>query len=880
MMPYTKKGAETMLKLTNIVKDYDVATHPVHALKGVSISFRQSEFVAILGHSGCGKTTLLNIIGGLDRYTSGDLIIRGKSTKNFKNKDWDSYRNHSIGFVFQSYNLIPHQSVLANVELALTLSGVKKAERRRRATEALEKVGLADQLHKKPNQLSGGQMQRVAIARALVNNPEILLADEPTGALDSDTSVQVMDLLKEIAKDRLVIMVTHNPELAEQYANRIVRLVDGNIVSDSNPYDDTRDAIQPAGKQSRAFMSALTAFSLSLSNLLTKKGRTILTAFAGSIGIIGIAMILSLSTGINNYIAQVERDTLSSYPITLEKSTIDLNSMMESAHPDGEDLPMEEGKIYSSNVMSGMMDMMLSSSTVNNLADFKLFLDSGSSGIDQYVSEIRYGYSTPLYLYRSDLSGGVFRVNPNAVFEELGMDMGNTSMSPIDMDVWHQLTTNQELLESQYEVLAGQLPSAWNEVVLVVDQNNRVTDFTLYALGVLDMEQLKQAMQDAMAGNDINIQTESYSFDYADFIGMEFKLLLSTDYYQEQNSIWVDMSEDELYLTGKLQNAQTIRIVGILRPNEGISGVTTGVMGYTSELMTHLINQVNDADIVKAQLAQPDTDIFTGLPFTDPNAAAVIYTMEQLINEIIPALPEEVQAQLLGAIAQMQADGTPDEQIATALSQYLAGASSGATLEQNLTALGVSDFSDPAVIEIYPIDFEAKDHIADIISNYNSTRAEEDQIVYTDYVGLMMSSVTTIINAISYILIAFVGISLVVSSIMIGIITNISVLERTKEIGILRAVGASKKDISRVFNAETMIVGLAAGLVGIGVTELLLIPTNLLIRNLANLDAKAVLSPTAAIILVAISILLTFVAGLIPSRKAAKKDPVVALRTE
>ena len=868
-----------MLKLNNIVKDYATGNQTVHALKGVSIAFRQSEFVAILGHSGCGKTTLLNIIGGLDRYSSGDLVIRGRSTKDFKSRDWDTYRNHSVGFVFQSYNLIPHQTVLANVELALTLSGVKKAERRRRATEALEKVGLGDQLHKKPNQLSGGQMQRVAIARALVNNPEILLADEPTGALDSDTSVQVMDLLREIAHDRLVIMVTHNPELAEQYANRIVRLIDGNIVSDSNPYDDTNAQIAPSSKKGHSFMSALTAFSLSLSNLLTKKGRTILTAFAGSIGIIGIAMILSLSTGINDYIAQVERDTLSSYPITLDKSTIDMNSMMESAHPDGEDLPMEEGKIYSSNVMSTMMNMMLSSATTNDLAGFKQFLESGNSGIDQYVSEIRYGYSTPLFLYKSDLSDGVFQVNPSSVFQELGMDMGDNPMAA-NMNVWHQLTTNRDMLESQYEVLAGNLPQQWNEVVLVVDQNNRVTDFTLYALGVLDLEQLRQALQDAMAGNEINIQTESYSFDYADFIGMEFKFLLSTDYYQEKDGIYVDMSEDELYLSGKLQNAQSVKIVGILRPNEGVSGVSTGVMGYTGELMLELIDQVANAPIVQAQLADPDKDIFTGLPFADPNAEPVVYTMEQLLNEVIPSLPPETQAQMMGAIAQMQAAGTPDAQIAAMLSQYLAGATSKSTLKQNLTKLGVSDLEDPTVIEIFPLDFEAKDHIAEIIDNYNATHTEEEQIIYTDYVGLMMSSVTTIINAISYILIAFVGISLVVSSIMIGIITNISVLERTKEIGILRAVGASKKDISRVFNAETFIVGLAAGLVGIAVTELLLIPTNLLIHNVANLDANAVLSPGAAIILVAISVLLTFVAGLIPSRNAARKDPVVALRTE
>ena len=868
-----------MLKLTGITKDYDVAAQAVHALKGVSISFRQSEFVAILGHSGCGKTTLLNIIGGLDRYSSGDLIIRGKSTKHFKSKDWDTYRNHSVGFVFQSYNLIPHQSVLANVELALTLSGVKKAERRRRATEALQKVGLGDQLHKKPNQMSGGQMQRVAIARALVNDPEILLADEPTGALDSETSVQVMDLLKEIARDRLVIMVTHNPELAETYANRIVRLVDGNIVSDTNPYDDAGVSIEPSKKTGRASMSALTAFSLSLSNLMTKKGRTILTAFAGSIGIIGIALILSLSTGINTFIAQTEKDTLSSYPLTLEASTIDMSSMMGFQNHHNQELEMEEGKIYSSNVMSGMMNMMLSAATSNNLADFKTFIESGASGIDDLVSEIRYGYSTPLYIYKADVSNGIFQINPTTVFQELGLEAATANPMIGSMNVWTQLTANQELLSTQYEVLAGKMPEKWNEVVLVVDENNRITDFTLYALGILDMTQLKEALQNAMAGGEVNIDTTAQEYTYEDFLGLDFKLLLSTDYYREQDGIWVDKSEDELFLTNQLQNAEHVTIVGILRPTVDASGTAYGVIGYTGELMTQLINRVNDSAIVKAQRDNPDTDIFTGLPFADPDAEPTVYTMAE-IEAMIPTLEQSQQAQLMGFIAAMRAQGQTDEQIAITVSGLLANATSSATYDGNMELLGVSDFSQPTTIEIYPIDFEAKDAITDIIADYNAGKEDADQITYTDYVGLMMSSITTIINAISYILIAFVGISLVVSSIMIGIITNISVLERTKEIGILRAVGASKKNISQVFNAETFIVGLAAGLVGIGVTELLIIPTNFLIHNLANLDANAFLDPVAAAILVGISVFLTFIAGLIPSRNAANKDPVVALRTE
>ena len=867
-----------MLKLIDIDKAYDVASQPVHALKGVSIAFRPSEFVAVLGHSGCGKTTLLNIIGGLDRYTKGDLIIRGKSTKNFKNKDWDTYRNHSVGFVFQSYNLIPHQTVLANVELALTLSGVRKAERRRRATEALEKVGLGDQLHKKPNQLSGGQMQRVAIARALVNDPEILLADEPTGALDSETSVQVMDILRQIAQDRLVIMVTHNPELAEDYATRIVRLVDGNIVSDTNPYDGGAE-VAPSTKQGRASMSALTAFSLSLSNLLTKKGRTILTAFAGSIGIIGIALILSISTGINDYIESVEKDTLSSYPLSLQSQTIDMGAMMGAMQPSDEDIVFEPDKIYSANVMSGMMNMMLSSATTNNLGAFKDFIESGESGLEELVTEIRYLYATPLNIYKADLTEGIFQVSPNHVFAELGLEGASSNPMMSNMDVWTRLTANRELLETQYEVLEGKLPERWNEVVLVVSEDNRITDFTLYSMGLLDLEELREALQDAMTGGEVNINTATHVYDYQDFLGLCFKLLPSTDYYQEQDGKWVDMSEDELFLTAQLQKAEDITVVGILRPTSDAAGTATGVIGYTGELMTHLISMVADSAIVKAQQAQPDTDIFTGLPFADPDAETPTYTMAE-IEAMLPGMDPASQQQLSGLIAMMRSQGKSDEEIAATVSKLMAGATSSATLEGNLKLLGVSDLEEPSGIDIYPLDFEAKDKITDIIARYNDGKEDADQIVYTDYVGLMMSSITTIINAISYILIAFVGISLVVSSIMIGIITNISVLERTKEIGILRAVGASKRDISRVFNAETFIVGLAAGLVGIGVTEALLIPTNFLIHHFAELDAKAVLDPVAAVILVCISVFLTLIAGLIPSRNAARKDPVIALRTE
>jgi putative ABC transport system permease protein len=866
-----------MLKLTNIVKEYPGAT-TVRALKGVSIAFRSSEFVAILGHSGCGKTTLLNIIGGLDRYTSGDLIIRDRSTKEYKSRDWDTYRNHSVGFVFQSYNLIPHQSVLANVELALTLSGIRRKERRRRAAEALEKVGLGDQLHKKPNQLSGGQMQRVAIARALVNDPEILLADEPTGALDSDTSVQIMELLKEVAKDRLVIMVTHNPELADTYATRIVRLTDGLITSDSDPYEgEEKMPASTTAKGKRASMSGLTAFMLSLSNLMTKKGRTIMTAFAGSIGIIGIALILSISTGVNNYIEGVERDTLSNYPLTLQSSTMDMTSMMLAMQENREDIAFDDNTIYSANVMSGMMDMMFEGATENDLAAFKQFIESGESDLEALTSEIRYLYSTPLNIYKADTSKGIYQVNPSNIFAQMGMQGGQSMMNT---DVFLHMTDNPELMETQFQLLAGDYPKAWNEVVLIVDEQNRVTDYTLYTLGVLDIDVLKQALADKMAGKETDIDTTTRTYSFTDFIGMQFKILPSSANYQETDGIWVDKSEDTLYMTTALQSAEAITVVGVLRPTgEASTGMASGVIGYRGDLMQHMIQAVAASEVVKAQQETPDTDVLTGLPFGSGDANIVIYSMAE-IQAMLPTLPQEQQAELGGAIMQMQGTGMPEDQICEAISKALQPGFSPSTYDANLELLGVSDPEKPSAINLYPVDFEAKDAIADIIADYNAGRPEESQITYTDYVGLMMSSITTIINAISYILIAFVAISLVVSSIMIGIITNISVLERTKEIGILRAVGASKKDISHVFNAETMIVGLAAGLVGISMTQLLIIPINLLIQNVAKLDASAYLHPVAAVILVVISVLLTAVAGLIPARNAANKDPVVALRTE
>lgn len=870
-----------MLKLTDIVKHYDSGANQVEALKGISIAFRPSEFVAVLGHSGCGKTTMLNIIGGLDRYTSGDLCIRGKSTKEFTARNWDTYRNHSVGFVFQSYNLIPHQSVLANVELALTLSGVKRSERRRRAKEALEKVGLGNQIHKKPNQLSGGQMQRVAIARALVNDPEILLADEPTGALDSETSVQIMDILRDVAKDRLVIMVTHNPELANAYATRIVRLHDGKITADSNPYDGQELEKKEESNKKRASMSMLTAFMLSLSNLLTKKGRTIMTAFAGSIGIVGIALILSISTGVNNYIESVEKDTLSSYPITLEETAVDLTSMMTAMGSNNKQpIQVQENMVHSQNVMSGMMDMMFSSASTNNLAAFKEYIDSGNSGLEELTTEIRYTYSTPLNVYRGDTTKGVYRVNPSGVFESMGVSAASVGgMSAMSMDVWTQLTSNQELLDSQYEVLKGRMPQAWNEVVLVLDKNGGIADYTLYSLGVLDIAPLQEALQKKMMGEDVDIDTSVHTFHYDEFLGMTFKLVPTTSYYQKENGIWVDKSQDSLYMASVVSTAETLTVVGVVKPTENASITTnSGVIGYTGTLMEHLIGAVDNSQIVNEQRANPTVDVLTGKPFPGANAQPTIYTMDEIMA-MLPSMPEEDQAQIQSAITQMQSYGLAQDEIAAAISQNLTSAST-ATLEENLKTLGVSELQDPSGIQLYPIDFEAKDGITGIIADYNSGKNEEEQIVYTDLVGTMMSSVTTIINAISYVLIAFVAISLIVSSIMIGIITNISVLERTKEIGILRSVGASKRDISHVFNAETFIVGLAAGLVGIGITELLIIPINILLHTVAKIDASAVLSPVAALILVLISVLLTTIAGLVPAHSAANKDPVVALRTE
>ncbi len=892
---YLKEGAGSMLELNKIVKNYTVGDTEIHALRGVSMKFRENEFVSILGPSGCGKTTLLNIIGGLDQYTSGDLVINGKSTKQYKDRDWDTYRNHSIGFVFQSYNLIPHQTVLSNVELALTLSGVPKAERRKRAKEALEKVGLGDQLNKKPNQMSGGQMQRVAIARALVNEPDILLADEPTGALDSETSVQIMELLKDIAKDRLIIMVTHNPDLAEKYSTRIIRLLDGEVKADSDPFDgivpektDGGESEKTEVVKKKASMSFFTALSLSMNNLMTKKGRTFMTAFAGSIGIIGIALILSLSSGTHDYIDRVQEETLSSYPLTIEGTSIDMTTVMTTmmSMAQGDETDTEESKIYPQNVMTEMMEAMFAEISANDLKSFKTFIESDESGIDDLVSDIKYSYQTQLTLYKEDTSDGIFKVNPSSIFDDMGLSqMAQNPIMASSMNVWRELISKDEILDSQYEVLAGRMPENYNEVVLIVNRYNQVTDYSLYTLGILDDSELTDAIQRTIDGETVEDINSVKSIDFDDILGLKFKLLLNTDYFAKEGDVWVDKSSDSIYMTDKVKNAEEIEIVGIIRPSDNTAAASEiGTIGYKSGLMTHLIDKVNESDIVKEQKENPDVDIFTGIEFPEAEEEeAEPMTMEEL-QAYIATLPAEEQQAMGAQIQQAMEMGMTEDQIAAAFSEQMNAAQTDATYDGNLALMGVSDLDDPSSISIYPKDFESKEIITDIIDDYNKRMNDSGQddlcIQYTDIMGIMMSSVTTIIDAISYILIAFVAISLVVSSIMIGIITYISVLERTKEIGILRSIGASKKDISRVFNAETLIVGFTAGAIGIITTLLLNIPINMIITHLTDITGLCELPPVGGAILVVISMVLTVIAGLIPSGVAARKDPVTALRTE
>lgn len=895
-----------MLELNDIKKDYVSGSTIVSALKGINLRFRDCEFVSILGQSGCGKTTMLNIIGGLDKYTSGDLKINGVSTKNYKDRDWDFYRNNSIGFVFQSYNLIPHQTVLSNVELALTLSGVSKAERKKRAIEALEKVGLGEQIHKKPNQMSGGQMQRVAIARALVNNPDILLADEPTGALDTETSVQIMELLKEISKDRLIIMVTHNPELAKDYSTRIVRLLDGVITDDSNPYSledmeaDIRakeDAkvkasekkTKKSGKKQKTSMSFFTALSLSFNNLMTKKTRTILTAFAGSIGIIGIAMILSISNGIQLYIDRVQRDTLSSYPITLQAESIDISSMVSSMTGNSDSEEHEDKtKIYSNDIMGDMINTMVKEVKSNNLSEFKKYIENGGSDIKSYVSDIQYSYDVPLNIYMKDTSNGVEQLNPSTMFDSIygegatstssamssGMGMGMFSNS----SVWNQLLGNQQVLDEQYDVLAGHWPENFNEVVLVADKNNEVDDYTLYSLGLKDPEEVRTLFKKMMVGESYETEKDtSYTFD--EILDTEFKLVMPTDMYKynDVTGTWDDYSKDDKYMTNVVNNGTDIKVCGIIRPNDdAVSTSLSSGIGYTAKLTEYIIEEVKNSEIAKAQLDDTSVDVFTGVPFDNDRNTEI--TMDD-VNAYMATLSPEESAQM-----QAMTSGMSDDQILQLFSASLKARTTDATLDSNKSKLGITDLDTPSQIDIYATDFDSKEKVQNIIKDYNKLQQddgkEENVINYTDYVGIMMSSVSTIINAISYVLIAFVAISLIVSSIMIGIITYISVLERTKEIGVLRSIGASKKDVSRIFNAETLIEGFVSGALGIVVTLLLCIPANALIKHLTDISNVAQLPVAGGVILIIISMFLTFIAGLIPAKLAAKKDPVVALRSE
>ena len=1006
-----------MLELKNIHKEYPAGDGKVQALRGVSLQFRESEFVSILGPSGCGKTTMLNIIGGLDQYTQGDLIINGRSTKDYKDRDWDAYRNHSVGFVFQSYNLIPHQTVLQNVEIALTLSGVSKAERKKRAVAALEAVGLGDQLKKKPAQMSGGQMQRVAIARALVNNPDIILADEPTGALDTETSVQVMEILKEVARDRLVVMVTHNPDLAEQYSTRIIRMLDGKIIGDSAPISEAelkqlhkkeeKKAIdKKAKKKKKPAMSLFTAFGLSLKNLISKKGRTTLTSFAGSIGIIGIALIYAVSQGMTTYINTLQEDTLSSYPLTIEATHTDMSTLMttfmgsaQSAHTHEKDAVYSKPAIY--DMMNAVNNM---ESTENDLAAFKEYIEAEranpESPLYEAISGVQYSYDLDFTVYTKSIDGNIILSDTMTLMQKMmgsfvGIDMSamsnltemaesNPMMTIMSSTggvsgatLWQEMLPGEngryvsELLEKQYEVVYGSWPTAYNEIVLVLDENNELDDMTLYALGLKSEEDIEAIVQAAMDKKPIEADTGSWS--YEEICAMDFRTVLPSDCYtyDAKTGTYTDLRETDAGLRYLYDNGITLKVSGIIRPSEdAVSSMLSGSIGYTSALTEYIITESRDSAAVEAQKADPSVDIFTGLPFESntgdldnaskeaefrsyidglDNAAKAdayirimsIPTQEQLdamvqqamggmtradmeaimvqamteqmgmseeditsytesmtdeeITELFTAMMEEQMKAQYAAQVQAQMGAMTAEQLASALTSAMDGYTteqcaqyyneilefSESTYEDNLITLGCLELDKPATISLFAATFESKDVIEDAISQYNEGLDDLDQIQYTDYVGLMMSSITSIINAITYVLIAFVAISLVVSSIMIGVITLISVQERTKEIGILRAIGASKSNVSSMFNAETVIIGFASGALGVLVTNLLCVPINAIIQNLTGIaNLKAVLPWETALILIGISVALTLFAGIIPSRSAAKKDPVVALRTE
>lgn len=999
-----------LLELKKITKDYPAGGETVHALKGIDLQFRKSEFVSILGQSGCGKTTMLNIIGGLDQYTSGDLVINGKSTKNFKDRDWDAYRNHSIGFVFQSYNLIPHQSVLQNVELALTLSGVSKSERRARAKKALEEVGLASQIHKKPSEMSGGQMQRVAIARAIVNNPDIILADEPTGALDTETSVQVMEILKEISKDRLIIMVTHNPDLAEQYSTRIIRMLDGVITNDSMPLTEEEIAKEQAADKARLegekktkkpSMSFATSFGLSLKNLFTKKGRTILTSFAGSIGIIGISLIFAVSQGTTNYINTVQEDTLSSYPLTLEAQSMDLSSIMlafmGTAQSNGEH---DKDAIYQKSMIYDMLNALNSAETIeNDLHSFKKYLEAeranpdSPSRLHETVTGVQYTYDLDMLVYTKNVDGSIIRSDAEALMQEIllesfGMDMSNmmtmsqaspmsSSMMSMGMSLWQEMLPGDNgklinpILEKQYDVIYGSWPTEYNEIVLVVDSRNELDDMTLYALGLKSKEEIDELVDASINQTILEYETKKWSFE--EICNMEFVVILNSDCYSldEKTGLYTDLRDTAAGLKYLYDNGTKLKVSGIIRPNEdAVSAMLTGAIGYTNELTKYVIENTKESAAITAQLADTTTDVFTGLPFRDTDGSVSTATKAAAFKEYIASLDEKNKAeayvkimsipsqemidtyvsQSVGAMTRadienimipaiVQETGMPIEEISgylTSMSdadlfemftqlaveqfkaQYAAQVEaqlsamsttqlaaalsmtidtyteeqcaeyydeilvfSTSTYENNLRTLGYVDLDDPATINLYAASFEDKDTIEEAIADYNKNADEFSQITYTDYVGLMMSSITSIINAITYVLISFVAVSLIVSSIMIGVITLISVQERTKEIGILRAIGASKKNVSSMFNAETLIIGFTSGLLGVIVTYLLCIPINFILHTLTGIsNLSAVLPVPVAVILVIISMTLTLIAGVIPSRSAAKKDPVVALRTE
>ena len=851
-----------MLELRKITKIYATDDFKQTALDNVSITFKKNEFVSILGPSGSGKTTLLNIIGGLDEYTDGDLIINDVSTKKYKDTDWDSYRNHSIGFVFQSYNLIPHQSILQNVELALTLSGVSKQERRKRAKEALDKVGLTDHMNKRPNQMSGGQMQRVAIARALVNNPDIVLADEPTGALDSKTSEQIMELLKEVAEDRLVIMVTHNAEIAEKYSTRIVELRDGQIINDTDPVTEEERKVKKSSKTKRVSMSMMTALSLSLNNLLTKKGRTILTAFAGSIGIIGIALILSLSHGIQSYIDKTEQETLSSYPLVIQRESVDMNQMIESmtkaAQEDAED--QKDDELKSITIIEDMFTSLSKEVKRNDMKDFKKYIESDKVNMKEHVTSIQYGYGLTPNIYKID-DDKVTQVNPNTIFDSFGMSTAGYSQAyssyMSQYDVFTELIDNEKLLKQQYDLVKGRWPKEANEMIVVLGKHNEITDYSLYSLGLLDQDELKKQFSNMTTGKEVEFEKKKFKLD--DLLGLKYKIVLKSEYYEKVNGIWVDNSSNEAKMKNILNNAEEIEIVGIIRPNpEAVANqMQAGTVGYTHEFIERIVERTNASEIVKEQLANKEVNIFTNTKFEDAKKFDMSnLTMDQKI-----------------AMSQMSQD-----ELAAMIDTYTKNAT--ASYEENIKKLGVADLDNPETISIFPKDFDAKEEITAIIDKYNKKKDEADKLEYTDIVGIMMSSVSSIVNVISSVLIAFVAISLIVSSIMIAIITYISVIERTKEIGILRAIGASKKDISRVFNAETLIEGLTAGVLGILVTIIINIPANIIIKELTGISNLSKLPTAGAIILIIISVLLTVIAGFIPAKIASKKDPVEALRTE